>query len=227
MVAKKDMYLQVKKVIQKHSSSWSDITAFGTAFANFNEKLADLQNLSDGQENATLGVRALKDQKRLQAVESAMELLGAMKALASIHNLPDLKEQLHIHESNLRLASKKDFLHLLNRIFEKANEHLVELASFGIDQAKIDAFSNLHDEVEFAITTPRTAVIDRKTFTLKIDECLSEMDAILKGQLDTLMLVLKKQHPDFYKDYQGARVVIDPKGPSKSKNAEKNTEAYD
>lgn len=237
MSAKKDMYLQVEKVIQKHSSSWTENTAFGSVYANFNEKLAGLQNLSDGQENSLIGVRALKDAKRDQTIGTAMEIVGALKALASVNSSPDLKAHVKIAESQLRFASKQDFLHLVNRILEKANEHSAELEVFGIDQAKIEALTALRDDVESAINMPRTAMIDRKTFTLKIIERFEELDEILKEQLDTLMLVLKKQHPDFYKDYKGARVVIEPKSKGspdakstedkKDNNSETNTETHD
>lgn len=227
MVAKMDMYLQVKKVIQKHSSSWTEITAFGTAYSNFNEKLADLQGLSNGQVNAMLGVRALKEEKRNKAISSAMEVLGAIKAYASANSLPDLKVQMAISASKMRYASKKNLLHFLNRILEKANEYSTALEGYGIDQAKIETFTALRNELEIAIDTPRSAVIERKTFTLKIRESFAELDEILKGQLDTLMLVLKNEHQDFYKDYIGARVVIEPKSPPKGKSTETNTETYD
>lgn len=216
-----DMYAQVRSVVQQNSTSWSGLVAFETAFSDFVQKLEVLNELSYGQENVTIGVRVHKDVVRYSAIEKALEIAAMIKAFASATGSAELKAQMKITLSKIKFGRKNEALMLIDRIIEKANAHSSELVDFGLTQTKLDELHSVRIALGEAISSPRKAIIERKSITLSIDEKFEEMDELLKGQLDHLVYTLKIQAPKLYKDYNAARLVIEPphgKSPSNGTN---------
>lgn len=203
------MFLQVQKAIHNHSSSWSGMAAFETAFTNFKEQVVELNNLSYEHNLVIQGVSNSKDAVRLKTITKAMEIVGIMRAFASTSDNEELKVKLHITPTSMGKASKLNLVQLIDLILEKSTMHFDELVEYGITQAKIDLLQVLRDEVQVAVNTPRSAIIARRSLTLSIEERVIELDKVLREQLDMMVEALKNEHPKFYKDYKGARVIID------------------
>lgn len=59
------------------------------------------------------------------------------------------------------------------------------------------------------MNAPRNAIIDRKGQTIGIKTLITEIDGIIKLQLDKLLFILKEDHPQFFIDYTNARMIVD------------------
>lgn len=208
-IARLDMYLQVRSVIQEFQTEWSTNEAYATAYDQFSAALEELAHLSEVQKNTTAGVRIAKDALMIKVIENALSLAAILNAYACEIEDDQLKFLTKIHKSDLSRGTKMEKMRLLSRILELAQIHFPLLASYGVTQDKIDLLTQGREELSLALLQPRKAIIDRKTVTLSINEVDNKLSAILKGRLDNLMISIKKEHPEFHSKYFAARLIID------------------
>lgn len=218
------MYETVRAVVQSNQGSWSSVPGFVTMFSEYTAKLQVLRQANYEQGIVLLGVSVTKEQLRNETIDKAVVIVGALKAMALSQNDESLLEVVSIAKGDLQSASGLMFIHLIDRILAKANEHLTEIAAFGIDQAMVVELQDLRDNCELLFGAPRQAIIDRKSFTETIRNQVKALDRLLKLGLDTLMLAFRESAPDFYFHYKAARIIVDTKGKGASPGSADETE---
>ncbi len=214
------MYKAVKSIIEENQARWSELPAFASAVQSFSDRLDALEQAAYHQNLALIGVSAVKNAKRSIVADKAYAMSSSMAAFAVVNNDVELISQMKIAKYELDNCSKDKMLILVDRIITRANDFVSLLGDFGIDQASIDELQLLRDELDAQMSAPRNAIIDRKGQTSRIKTLVRELNAILKFQLDKLMIILKKDHPQFFIGYSNARIVVDHKNRSGSGGAE-------
>lgn len=203
------MYKAVRTIIETNQANWSALPAFASAVQTCGERLEALEQAAYHQNLALVGVSAVKNAKRGIVVDKAYAMSSGMVAFAVVTNDVELVNHMKIAKHELKHASKDKLLILLDRILTRANDLVSLLGDYGIDQASIDELQLLRDELDGQMSAPRNAIIDRKGQTGRIKSLVRELDAIIKFQLDKLMIILKEDHPDFFIGYTNARVIVD------------------
>lgn len=203
------MYKAVKTVIAENNAAWTGLQAFADAFGTFSEKVELLEQHSYNQSLALVGVSAVKDVKKEMAADRAHAISSSLGAYAVLNSDVELINQMKISHYDLRNAPRSRVIQLLDLIIVKATEHVNDLGAFGVDQAGIDELQLLRDELDALLSAPRNAIISRKVLTQQIRLLERDIDALLKLQMDKLMVVLKQEHPDFFAAYRNARIIID------------------
>jgi hypothetical protein len=66
--------------------------------------------------------------------------------------------------------------------------------------------------------------VEKVTATSNLDELFRKCDDILLNHIDTLVVQFKKTAPNFFKDYDNARIIVD-QGNRKDKDKKKETPA--
>lgn len=211
----------------QNQSSWNGFPAFAAMVGEFSGKLQELEDLCYQQGNVLPGVTVAKNTLRKQTTENARVIIGALKAYALVTGDAELSARADLTQSDLHRMPHLVFKQQLDAILQLANEHLTELADFGIDQLKVDALQTLRDECDLVFNSPRQAIIDRKTLTESIRQRVKAMDRMLKKGLDALMISFKESVPDFYFHYKSARIIIDAKGKSRTGNGSPADEGQD
>lgn len=203
------MYKAVKTVVANNNAAWSGLPAFANAYTAFNEKLSLLEQLSNSQTFALIGVRSVKEAKRKITAEKAYAISSSLAAYAVLTNNVELIDLMKIRRWDLLRGASVRMLQLLDLILSKANALVGDLDDFGVDQAVVDELQTLRDELEVSFTAPRNAIIERKVLTTQIKNLIREIDLLLKHQLDKLIVVLQEEHADLFITYQNARIIID------------------
>lgn len=204
------MYQTVQQSVEA-STSWNGLTAFESAYTAFSAKMLLLEELAQQQVLALKGVKPVKTAKREKLAKKAAEVVAALKAFASATDNPGLIGMLNFRISKFQHGAAQLSLQLIGMVIEQATIHLNDLGAFGVDQAKINEVITLRDEFVAVLNSPRTAIVDRKVITLKIDELVNEIDAILKDQMDNLVVLLDQTDHAFFLNYNAARVIVDHK----------------
>lgn len=210
------MYKAVKSIIVANEANWSDLPAFASAVQTFGERLDALEQAAYHQNLALVGVSAVKNAKRAIVADKAYAMSSSMVAFAVVSNDVELISHMKIAKHELDNCSKDKMLILVDRIITRANDLVNLLGDFGIDQASVDELQLLRDELDAQMSAPRNAIIDRKGQTARIKSLVRELDAIIKFQLDKLMIILKEDHPQFFVGYSNARIIVDHKNRSAS-----------
>lgn len=202
------MYKAVRKVIDDHTESWSVLPAFQRTRDVFMEKLTQLERLGFQQSFITQGSGATKRSKRKEVAERAKKVQRALRALASVTYNTELYKQVKFGASRFYHGSNYETMQWLNLLIGKAEEYREELKDFGLSDEKFNALLEARDELETVNGMPRDLVIDRKTVTMDIDRTVAEIDALLRDQLDSYVVILKGIDLDFHNKYFNARVVV-------------------
>ena len=87
-----------------------------------------------------------------------------------------------------------------------------KLGDFGIDQAKLDSLAGRSAAYSKTVGLPRAATVKLSTTTAAIKRQLESIDDLLARVLDRLIVQFKTSAPDFFSDYQAARVIVDRGG---------------
>ena len=212
------MYKAVRSIIEKNQANWSELPAFASAVQTFGERLNALEQAAYHQNLALVGVSAVKNAKRAIVADKAYAMSSSMVAFAVVSNDVELINQMKIAKHELDNCSKDKMLILVDRIITRASDLVNLLGDYGIDQTTADELQLLRDELDAQMSAPRNAIIDRKGQTGRIKSLVRELDAIIKFQLDKLMVILKEDHAQFFIDYTNARMVVDYRSKPSSGN---------
>ena len=213
------MYKLVLKTCMTNPAEISAVGSLQGVVDALEQKVHQLQILAAEQAAATMGVKEEKNQHRLATIARVEGIAGALKAFAIANGDEVLKAKLSFTPSKLKTGSSLKTIQVIDRIIESANDHISQLQSSGILPADITELQALRNELDNQFIATRSAIASRKTKTKEVGSLMREIDELLKGQLDNLMLVVKAVHTKFYDRYHTARMIVDyrsksPKDPN-------------
>lgn len=206
------MYQAVKTICTQHQADWSSMPAFAQAFTQFSAKLNELDLTGYRQGIATLGVAANKDHLLQTTFALAETVSNGLRAYAAAQNDILLMGQLHFSKWDFKRNGTQSGLYLIDRVLDLAIPMSGLLGDCGITQQQIMDLQSMRLQLDDAVAMPRAAVIDRMQQTAAITAIQSDLDALLKNQLDPLAQVLQATQPGFYTNYCDARIILDYKG---------------
>jgi hypothetical protein len=221
---KLSMYRAVRQVIQKHNSSWTGLTAFESGVTKFLDKVTELENLSYQKAKALMGAKSHRDKQRAITADLTLKVSNALFAYASTIGDEILKAKVHYAPSTLKYTPNSRFLQLVEGLIATANELVTDITPYGVDQNKVDALEIAYLELVEIANLPRQAIVSRKVISEKIDNAISEVDTVLKDQLDRLVVLLKDDELDFVLTYEGARTILDHPATRRKLNLDDSTE---
>ena len=206
---KMNMYNTVLNICKEQQAAWVNIPSFASAIADLEAQLAELNHTHSLRSTSTAGVSATKQAIKLELVDHMYILCKALSLKGlELHDLAlDLRNRIAL--SKLKTISANDLLHRMEILEADLAVHGSSLESYGISAQYINETLTLVTNTREILFTPRLAIISRKGLTASLKEQTKRIDALIKNQLDTLILSFKAVLPSFYNAYQNARIVID------------------
>ena len=107
---------------------------------------------------------------------------------------------------------KLDVEALSNRatlVLAQANARKTELATLQVTQANIDELSQALQDYNETKAAPRQATTARMVETESLSTLIREANDILRNEIDPLVNLFSRTHPQLVSNYQAARVNID------------------
>jgi hypothetical protein len=153
-----------------------------------------------------------KQQIREGMCDSAMPVIGALKALAEETMDAELLGKVNFTRSvllRIRDTACSDRCRLIHTI---ANERDEELVPFGLSNIEIETLDSNILSYEMVMNNPSQKRVALKLSTTQLKNEFAAVDRLLKKKLDNLMLPLKGPQPGFYIAYQASRVIVDYNG---------------
>ena len=143
-------------------------------------------------------------------------LLASLFALGASLGDNEMKAVANLTESKLKtmrddlLGSRANSIH----VFATANA--AALIPAGVTAAQLTALNNQKNTWLANTQRPRQLKAVAKGHTVNLLAQIKTIDALLKEQLDKLMLPFKATNPSFYADYTANRVIHDTHGKKKA-----------
>ena len=128
--------------------------------------------------------------------------------MAKQTNNPVLAGKVDYTETSL-LKTRDDQLVLrCTGIADLATEQLAALAPYGVTPEELNRLKEGIKQFADSLPKGRISVSERKAANATLNTLFVETDALLKTQLDRLMVRYRKNQPEFYATYQTARHII-------------------
>jgi Carboxypeptidase regulatory-like domain len=140
----------------------------------------------------------------------ALDAAGLVFAYASATDNHQLKAAMDFTMTDLKRLNKETLVPTLQNILKGIQANLKELEAYGLSAAHVEVLTVAIGDYTNQVPKPQQAKTVRTTYTKGIIKLIQETDALLKEQLDKLIVGFKKDHPEFVAKYRAARTIYDP-----------------
>jgi hypothetical protein len=214
-MARWNMGTSVQQVLVKYEDVYDGTTAATAlpallaAASDLNEVLGTIEAQSKKQQ-ARSGV-SLEKASALQALgDAAFEIASAVHACAVAGGNTELAGKVDFARTEVTCGADKSIINRAQEIQEAATAVLASLADYGVTQSKLNAFDKKIEAFRKAHPAPRQRVNASSAATKQLSELFPQLTALLRDRVDRLMVQFKESAPDFFNEYQSARVIVDP-----------------
>lgn len=216
------MYHSVQSHLDRNKSMWTSIPAMATTINDFELLLAEIENYIQLTSGNKKGIAQQKAAQQALVIAHAYELSSVLYAMAIKKNDAILAAKVDFTETDLLKKRDDNLVTTCRNILEFATEHLAELIAYEVTADELIVLKEEINRFAENLTTGRVSVSERKAANEKLKIVFLQVDALLKKQLDRIMVRYRKTEPDFYATYQNLRRIINygvrhekPKEPEK------------
>ena len=183
------------------------VPVYATVLLLLKARITEIKATDAGIKDPIAYYAAEKNNFKNQVSKEAAKICKALNALGVSLNFMDLINQSEYTETELKNMRDEELPQILNMIWSRANQAISDLGPYGITPANLTAFTDLIEAYNNRISSPRQAIVNRKTLVSKLQNQFKEVNAILKDRLDNIAA----QVPDdnFFIGYKNARIIVD------------------
>jgi len=211
---KLSMYLAVKAACDTpaHKALWQTLPAFAANYTIFTGTAAVISALGAAQKTTTPGVAANKAAITGLLLDELMVVAGRIGACASVTGDIELEAKVNFPRWQIAKLRDTEIDDRAQVVLDLANAHLAALADYGITAATLTALDGAIDAYSAIVESPRSATNKVKSITEAIADNFEKADKALEDVLDRLMRGFEKTAPDFFREYEAARIIVDRPG---------------
>lgn len=203
------MFKTVAGYLDQNASVWSGMAPLATAVQQFQQKIGAIDTAAQKQETPVSGATGDKAATRDDLEDVLFLTCEALGVLAHTTGDHDLQALVNVSPSTLDSLGDEELANRASNVLARANARKTELATMQVTQANIDELDQALQDFQAAKAKPRTAVVERSVQTQSLSSLLREAGNILRDQIDRLVNLFRRTHPEFVAGYRSARVVVD------------------
>ena len=207
------MFKAVKRTCDENISLITPITALFDAYTLFVEKTEKIQAEVVLQETPIEGVAVDKHVLKYKLANYAFVVASIIKTFAVRSGNNTLKLAVSVAKSTLEKDRDSTLVTDSQRIAQKADENIADLAAHGLTPAMMTEFKDLIVKFDTTVADPTHALDHRVVNTQNVDVWMKEANDLLRFSIDPNMELFSITNPQFYMLYQASRQIIDLHGP--------------
>ena len=202
-----NMFKTVIAVLDENNLVWNPMVPFATAVAAFKSRVSAIDAAAQKQETPTGSAKDKADTR--DALEDVLFLMcEALGVLAHTTSDQDLLALTDVTRSSL---AKLDAEGLSNRaalVLAQANARKTELVAMQVTEANLDELDQALQVFNEAKVGPRQATTSRMVQTDSLPALMRETNDILRNEIDRLVSLFSRTHPEFVSNYRAARTIV-------------------
>jgi CarboxypepD_reg-like domain len=187
-----------------------EVPALEQAITAASQLLENIEAINSRRAEKLTGAASKKQQYRVELSRSAMAIASIIGGYAADRRDPELKEAMTFSFSELRYAGDSRLNEYCINILSRARGLGAALEAYGINEGMLKEFENLKQLYNDNKTQPRNLLAERKDARQQVKELLRELNSIFVDKLDTMLLLFKTSHREFYGQYLVKRTIINP-----------------
>jgi hypothetical protein len=205
-INKLHMYLAVEDICDESPTAWGSLPAWADAYADFQTRVTNIQNLSKIQSQDNTGIAADKEAARQTMATLALPVAKAVHAYALKAKNLTLANTVDFSMSDLMHARDVQSAERCETIYDSATANLAALTDYKVTAAQLTTLDNAIDAYNLLISKPRDSRAQTRTVTHNLKDEFAAADADLV-QLDDLLGQLTDAK--FVSDFTNARIIVD------------------
>jgi len=216
------MYHAVQSHLERNKSMWTSVPAMVTTISDFELLLAEIKNYRKLTSENKKGITQQKSTQQALVIARAYELSSVLYAMAIKKNDVILAAKVDFTETDLLKKRDDNLVTTCRNIVEFASEHLAELIAYRVTGDELIALKEEINRFAENLTTGRVSVSEQKAANENMKIVFVQVDALLKKQLDRIVVRYRKTEPNFYTNYKNLRRIVNygvrhekPKEPEK------------
>jgi len=201
------MFKTVTAVLDENNFLWNSMAPFTTAATAFKGKVTAIDAAAQKQETPTGATQDKADAR--DALEDVLFL--ACEALGVLAHTTSDQDLLALTDVSRSSLAKFDAEALSNRaalVLAQVNTRKTELATFQVTEANIEELDQALQDFNEAKSGPRQATTSRMVQTESLPALVRDANDILRNQIDRLMSLFSRTHPEFVSNYRAARAIV-------------------
>lgn len=205
------MYMATNQVFKTFATELSTVPALAEGIQAFDHLVEQIDETHRIQMSYMPVNSKLKTKEEAEMIQAAVQVAAALFVYGLDSQQPDLQARVSVTPSALKGMTDKALKNACLNIYQLAQTHVSELAVYGVTPETLTNLKKEIDDFAALIVAPRSEVVTRSQATARLRELFDMADELLKSKLDKLMVQLEMSHPNVYKTYQSARIIVDMK----------------
>ena len=209
---KLSMYYAVKNVCEMYEETWGTHAVFAATYNLWNVKIPLIETNRDAQTLETTGITTDKTTKRAVMADKALFIENRLQSYANVTKNLVLLESINYSASDLKKARDNDVISICNIILAKATENAVAIVSYGVTAEMLADLKNAIAAFSEMLAKPKVAKSQTKTATENLAVLFKDAEELLTKRMDLDIELFKDSKPEFYSQYNTARIIISRSG---------------
>ncbi len=219
------MLQAVVNFLEKEGTKISNVERIPEIMETLKSYRDEIQSL-DAERRQDIKLITSRKKSKLKALnESTIRLCGILNSYAHQVGNEELMSQTNVKKTSLVYENNTVNLSRCITLFTIAEQWQEPLASLGWNEEKFNAHRLLLEEAGLLITAPREAIVQRSKLIQQTYALIDEAVALLKNQLDPLVLQFSDREPFVVSEYNDIRKSIQYGARSRPEDATQSFQA--
>jgi hypothetical protein len=202
----KTSYEAIEEVLDENAGVTAAVPALSGAVALFKGDFAGMEDAERAVNGAMAGKTSTKHDAEDVLITAEYPIVCALRSLARKNGDKELLAIVNVSESFLAKMRDTELVTLSRSILLKANANAAALAAYNVTAAMLTDLQAKIDAYEKSIGAQGGGMADRSSGHTALKNIFGKLNDDL-AEIDDLIELVKKDHPEFYDAYFAARPV--------------------
>ena len=206
---KYSMYAATLELLKDNADKTAATAAFAASFARLDSLVTQVLDKDKERMGKTPGRVAAKDEAEDALITATMIVSSALTAFARIKGNVQLKEKAHVSEGYLRHARSNEQINIAKLTYDLAKSNEEGLADFAITPTMLEGLKSRAEAYDAALKDVASGTAERVGVRTTVSELFTQVDDVLKEEIDPMMQIFRVTDPEFYNQFRAARAIKD------------------
>ncbi len=203
------MYRAVLNFLKNSLEKLAVIPVFASLVEQYEELIKAIDARQDEHQTVAEGASTHKKTAEDELIDDAVSLCKTSYSYAAAQGDEKLKARFKITESELTRMRDTELLGRVRSLHDLIEEHLSDLAGYGITEDMLTAFKDRIDAYEDALDSRETVSGEKTAARQALTDAFRDVSELLYEQIDPLMEAFRTRDSHFYNQYQAVRTIKD------------------